>query len=263
MWHITWAVNSVSHVWGSQPFNTGDLSRNNWPVGILAFGEGWHNNHHAFEFSARHGLEWWQVDMTWGVVSALAAVGLGRAIDPNATNWDKVQEQLNELLKKAEPTPPPKSPTPPPQQQNQNSNQDSKPQDPKKQPTPPPSKDSSQKQSPKDEASKPQEGGQQGDAGQRPGEPKPPQGKPPGSSAFGDLSPKDKPQHDSQPSTPTQKVGGTREKEPYDPAKADPSLAIPLEKLDQAKTQDQPSELYSLIRRGEPAPPPDKKGKNW
>ena len=76
MWHITWAVNSVSHVWGSQPFNTGDLSRNNWPVGILAFGEGWHNNHHAFEFSARHGLEWWQVDMTWGVVSALAAVGL-------------------------------------------------------------------------------------------------------------------------------------------------------------------------------------------
>ena len=197
------------------------------------------------------------------VHDALAAVGLGRAIDPNATNWDKVQEQLNELLKKAEPTPPPKSPTPPPQQQNQNSNQDSKPQDPKKQPTPPPSKDSSQKQSPKDEASKPQEGGQQGDAGQRPGEPKPPQGKPPGSSAFGDLSPKDKPQHDSQPSTPTQKVGGTREKEPYDPAKADPSLAIPLEKLDQAKTQDQPSELYSLIRRGEPAPPPDKKGKNW
>ena len=50
----------MSHVWGKQTFNTGDLSRNNWPIGILAFGEGWHNNHHAFEFSARHGLEWWQ-----------------------------------------------------------------------------------------------------------------------------------------------------------------------------------------------------------
>jgi fatty-acid desaturase len=47
--YITWAVNSVSHVWGSQTFNTGDLSRNNWWIGILAFGEGWHNNHHAFE----------------------------------------------------------------------------------------------------------------------------------------------------------------------------------------------------------------------
>ena len=65
VWHITWFVNSASHVWGTQPFRTGDLSRNNWWVGILAFGEGWHNNHHAFEFSARHGLEWWQVDMTW------------------------------------------------------------------------------------------------------------------------------------------------------------------------------------------------------
>lgn len=44
-----------------QDYNTGDLSKNNWWVGILAFGEGWHNNHHAFEFSARHGFEWWQV----------------------------------------------------------------------------------------------------------------------------------------------------------------------------------------------------------
>ena len=76
VYHITWAVNSVSHVWGQQTFNTGDLSRNNWPIGILAFGEGWHNNHHAFEFSARHGLEWWQVDMTWGVVSVLKFLGL-------------------------------------------------------------------------------------------------------------------------------------------------------------------------------------------
>ena len=54
----------------------GDLSRNNWWVAILAFGEGWHNNHHAFEFSARHGLERRQVDMTWMVISALKKIGL-------------------------------------------------------------------------------------------------------------------------------------------------------------------------------------------
>ena len=59
-----------------QEYNTGDLSRNNWWVGILAFGEGWHNTHHAFPYSARHGLEWWQVDMTWGVVAGLKAWGL-------------------------------------------------------------------------------------------------------------------------------------------------------------------------------------------
>jgi stearoyl-CoA desaturase (delta-9 desaturase) len=76
VYHVTWFVNSVCHVWGTQPYDAGDLSRNNWWVGILAFGEGWHNNHHAFEFSARHGLEWWQVDMTWWVVRALQAVGL-------------------------------------------------------------------------------------------------------------------------------------------------------------------------------------------
>jgi len=76
VYHITWFVNSASHVWGSQDYNTGDLSRNNWWVGILAFGEGWHNNHHAFEFSARHGLKWWQVDMTWMIISGLKAVGL-------------------------------------------------------------------------------------------------------------------------------------------------------------------------------------------
>ncbi len=54
----------------------GDLSRNNWWVAILAFGEGWHNNHHAFEFSARHGLKWWQFDTTWMVISFFKALGL-------------------------------------------------------------------------------------------------------------------------------------------------------------------------------------------
>lgn len=76
VYHITWLVNSACHVWGKQAWNTGDLSRNNWWVALLAFGEGWHNNHHAFEYSARHGLEWWQLDMTWYLVRFLQAIGL-------------------------------------------------------------------------------------------------------------------------------------------------------------------------------------------
>ncbi|KAF2555863.1 hypothetical protein F2Q68_00017617 [Brassica cretica] len=80
VYHITWLVNSACHVWGNQAWNTGDLSKNNWWVAALAFGEGWHNNHHAFEFSARHGLEWWQFDMTWYVVRLLQAIGLATEV---------------------------------------------------------------------------------------------------------------------------------------------------------------------------------------
>jgi fatty-acid desaturase len=54
LYHVTWFVNSAAHFWGKQEYATGDQSRNNWWVGFLAFGEGWHNNHHAFEYSARH-----------------------------------------------------------------------------------------------------------------------------------------------------------------------------------------------------------------
>ena len=92
VYHITWAVNSVAHVWGSQTYNTGDLSRNNWWIGILAFGEGWHNNHHAFEFSARHGLEWWQIDMTWMCVCVLKFFGLADKVKlPKQAQLDKMR----------------------------------------------------------------------------------------------------------------------------------------------------------------------------
>ena len=80
VYHITWLVNSAAHCWGSQPFATGDLSRNNGVVAALAFGEGWHNNHHAFEFSARHGLEWWQFDTTWLVIRTLQSLGLATKV---------------------------------------------------------------------------------------------------------------------------------------------------------------------------------------
>jgi len=79
-WHITFAVNSVCHTWGRRPFDTGDASTNNPFVGVLAYGEGWHNNHHMYPFSARHGLEWWQLDITWWVLKALEKVRLVRGL---------------------------------------------------------------------------------------------------------------------------------------------------------------------------------------
>ncbi|GAA0142703.1 hypothetical protein Leryth_001225 [Lithospermum erythrorhizon] len=76
VYHSTFLVNSAAHIWGNQAWNTGDNSKNNWWVGLIAFGEGWHNNHHAFPYSARHGLEWWQIDMTWYTIKFLEKIGL-------------------------------------------------------------------------------------------------------------------------------------------------------------------------------------------
>ncbi|MBL8765379.1 MAG: fatty acid desaturase [Phycisphaerae bacterium] len=78
--HITWSINSACHLWGSRPFTSHDHSRNNLIFGVLAFGEGWHNNHHAFPASARHGLRWWQFDSSYLVIRALATLGLARSV---------------------------------------------------------------------------------------------------------------------------------------------------------------------------------------
>ena len=74
--HVTWSVNSVCHLWGFRPYRTTDESRNNFVFGILAMGEGFHNTHHAFPTSARHGLRWWQIDVSYYVIRALALTGL-------------------------------------------------------------------------------------------------------------------------------------------------------------------------------------------
>jgi len=74
--HVTWSVNSVCHLWGYQPYPNGDQSRNNPLFGVLGLGEGWHNNHHAFPTSARHGLRWWQADAGYWTIRALALCGL-------------------------------------------------------------------------------------------------------------------------------------------------------------------------------------------
>ena len=84
--HVTWSVNSVCHLWGGRPYRSDDESRNNFLFGVLALGEGWHNNHHAFQNSARHGLRWWQIDVSWYVIRALALVGLAWRIKLPATH---------------------------------------------------------------------------------------------------------------------------------------------------------------------------------
>lgn len=76
MLHVTWAVNSASHMWGYRTYQTRDNSRNLWWVGILAWGEGWHNNHHAFPRVACHGHRWWEVDMSYAIVGLMKRTGL-------------------------------------------------------------------------------------------------------------------------------------------------------------------------------------------
>jgi len=74
--HVTWSVNSACHLWGLRPYVSDDESRNNVIFGILALGEGWHNAHHAFPTSARHGLRWWQIDVSYYLIRLLAFLGL-------------------------------------------------------------------------------------------------------------------------------------------------------------------------------------------
>jgi stearoyl-CoA desaturase (delta-9 desaturase) len=93
VWHITWSVNSVSHLWGYRNYDTSDRSRNNPFVGVLSHGEGWHNNHHADPRSARHGHKTWELDTSWLVIRCLAWAGLATNVvvpngKPQAMNDD-------------------------------------------------------------------------------------------------------------------------------------------------------------------------------
>lgn len=80
-YHATWCVNSATHIWGYRNYESRDLSRNLWWVAIIAWGEGWHNNHHAHPHTARAGHKWWEFDMTWWVISAWRACGLAYDVD--------------------------------------------------------------------------------------------------------------------------------------------------------------------------------------
>ncbi len=75
VFHATWLVNSAAHRYGYRSYQTGDLSTNCWWVALLTFGEGWHNNHHAFPRSARHGMRWWELDLSWLVLRLFEKLG--------------------------------------------------------------------------------------------------------------------------------------------------------------------------------------------
>ena len=81
-------VNTVCHLWGTRPYETHDHSRNNFVLGVLAMGDGWHNNHHAFPYSARHGFRWWQFDLTWYVIWLMERIGLA---------WDVKRPHCNRV----------------------------------------------------------------------------------------------------------------------------------------------------------------------
>lgn len=76
LWHATFSINSLAHLLGRRRYVTGDQSRNNWVLALLTMGEGWHNNHHAYQASARQGFRWWEFDGTYYVLWALSWVGL-------------------------------------------------------------------------------------------------------------------------------------------------------------------------------------------
>jgi len=78
--HATWLVNSATHLWGTRRFETKDDSRNSLWVALLTFGEGWHNNHHAYPTAAKHGLAWYEVDVNWLGIRALQMLGLAKDI---------------------------------------------------------------------------------------------------------------------------------------------------------------------------------------
>ncbi len=80
VYHVTWLVNSATHCWGKVAFESGDASKNNAWVAALTFGEGWHNNHHAYPNSARQGLTPNQIDLTWQHIRLLKALGLATKI---------------------------------------------------------------------------------------------------------------------------------------------------------------------------------------
>ncbi|MDA0267995.1 MAG: fatty acid desaturase [Cyanobacteria bacterium] len=80
LWQSTWLINSASHMWGYRTFNVDDNSRNLWWAALLTYGEGWHNNHHAYPNVAKAGWQWWEVDSTWWVINGLRSLGLAKRV---------------------------------------------------------------------------------------------------------------------------------------------------------------------------------------
>ncbi len=181
------------------------------------------------------------------VRDALAAVATGAKLDAKATDWEKLRQELEALLQKPEDQK---------QKQDQKQDQDQKNQDQKDQQKQDEQnkqnqqKSDQQQQDKKDQQQKQDQQNQKSDDQKKPGE-----------SAFGDMQKKDQPPPPPPPDSGTQKVGGAPEKKDQ-PEPTDPSLALPLQKLDQLRNQDSPAQLFQLMD-GEKKPGPKKTGKDW
>jgi len=195
------------------------------------------------------------------VKDALRAVDNGSAQDPKASNWSQLRSELEDLLKKPDDQKPD-------QQKNQDQKKDENQKQDKDQ-----KQDSSQNQQQnqqdqqdqkkqQDSPSNPGSQDQQRDAREKQDQNS--QQQPPKDGAFGKMS---QPSPTPKPNEPyqgaTQKVGGVKDEVPNDPARNNPELAVPLEKLEQVKSGDSPAELFEMLRKGEPIPTPASTGKNW
>ena len=94
-WHFTWLVNSATHLWGTRRFETRDDSRNNGLIAAITWGEGWHNNHHAYPRSAKHGMAWYEFDINWMEIWVMQKLGL--ATDVYAYSEKKTVKEKTEL----------------------------------------------------------------------------------------------------------------------------------------------------------------------
>jgi len=75
-WHVTFMINSLTHMFGRKRYVTKDDSRNSLVLALLTFGEGWHNNHHYYQSSTRQGFFWWEIDLTYYALRALSLAGI-------------------------------------------------------------------------------------------------------------------------------------------------------------------------------------------
>ena len=101
--HMTWLVNSATHMWGRQRFQTGDDSTNNWWVALLTFGEGWHNNHHAHPVSAKHGLAWYEIDVNWWGIRTLQLLRLAKSVKRVGLDGSPVERNTAPVAEQRQP----------------------------------------------------------------------------------------------------------------------------------------------------------------
>lgn len=95
--NVTWCVNSAAHIWGYRRYDTPDTSRNNWWVALLTWGEGWHNNHHAYARSAKMGFVWYELDVTYWIISLLARLKLATHVVGSPMDEAKKKRTSKEL----------------------------------------------------------------------------------------------------------------------------------------------------------------------